>query len=503
MIERFICVGVNHRHTPVELREQVAFAKDKLPSAVQAMVQLPALQEGIIVNTCNRVELYAMGDPDAASAQLKNFLHQFHGIRPSVLDTYLFSKTGEEAVQHLFRVASSLDAIVVGEPQILGQVKDAFSLAAAQKTAGSGLHRVFHRAFTAAKRVRTETKIAASAVSVSYAGVELARKIFDDLSGLMVVLVGAGEMGELAARHFVEKGTRIIVANRSLANAHQLAEQYGGVARDLVELPSLLEDADIVLVSTGAPLPIITKEMAQRAAKRRRYRPLFLIDISVPRNVANDVSDVEGMYVYDVDDLGQVVEENLEARKTESLKAESIVKDEVKKFVTETQERNAAPTIRALREKMLGIASQEANRTLSSLGDAINDKQKKSVMMMAQSIVAKILHEPIAQMKANKNNDDNAVDLLAAVQTLFAIDIEDTAQIHMQPINAQDAQKIIDAAEDAIESMPESAATQHYEKTTSESHAADVYEQQNRAIKTLSSVSLPSLQSSVRSPVRS
>ena len=414
------CVGLNHRTAPVELREKVAFNAEQVESALKELVRVPGVREAVLLSTCNRVELYVAGPRDHTPRAVAEFLHRFHGLGDAILDEHLFHRGEEEAIRHLFRVAAALDSIVVGEPQILGQVKDAFFRAVTAGTTGALLSRTFHRAFTTAKRVRTETRVASNAVSVSYAGVELARKIFGDLAGLSCLLVGAGEMGELAARHFANAGAKVIVANRSLERAHRLAEQVDGVARELAELPGLLVTVDVVLVSTGAPTFVITHEMAKRAHKGRRYRPLLLVDISVPRNVDPGVAEIDGFYVYDVDDLGAVVEENLTERKKEAAKAERIVQDELEKSKKARRELAAVPLIRALRDKMAALALVEAEKTLAVLGETATEKQKKSVQAMAQAIVNKMLHEPTARLREAAGVE--AEELLLAAAALFGVE---------------------------------------------------------------------------------
>lgn len=457
---RLICVGVNHRRAPVELREKVAFASDRLDDALAALVRIEGIHEAMVLSTCNRVELYAAGDPDTTPYRLGAFLHEFHGVGEGKLDEHLFRLVGEDALSHLFRVAASLDAIVVGEPQILGQVKDAYFRAAAQKTTGPVLNKSMHRAFSVAKRVRTETRIATSAVSVSYAGVELARKIFGDIAGRDCLLVGAGDMAELAARHFVERGARVIVANRSFERGRALAEAFDGVARQLSELPQLLEEVDIVLCSTSAPGFVITKDVLKKAVKRRRYRPLFLVDIAVPRDIDPRAAELESVYVYDVDDLQDVVADNLEKRTHEADRAEDIVREEVLRFAKLTREQRAVPTIKALRQYMLDVALAEAGKTLVVLGDKASEKQKKSVEAMAKAIVNKVLHEPINRLKEQSaRNDPHAADLFLAVQDLFPLVLEDEGD--------KDAEAVLleaQAAEDAIGDLLDTdAAEEQYQ----------------------------------------
>lgn len=460
MTPRLICVGVNHRRAPVELREKVAFPADRLDDALVEILKREGITEAMILSTCNRVELYAAGDPDTTPFRLGAFLHEFHDIEEGKLDEHLFRLVGEDALSHLFRVAASLDAIVVGEPQILGQVKDAYFRGAAQKTTGPVLNKAMHKAFSVAKRVRTETRIATSAVSVSYAGVELARKIFGDIVGRDCLLVGAGDMAELAARHFVERGARVIVANRSFERGHTLAENFGGVARELSELPQLLEEVDIVLCSTSAPGFVITKEMLKKAVKRRRYRPLFLVDIAVPRDIDPRAAELEGVYVYDVDDLQEVIADNIEQRRNEADRAEDIVREEVLRFAKLTREQRAVPTIKALRQYMLDVASAEADKTLVVLGDKASEKQKRSVEAMARAIVNKVLHEPITKLKEQSaRNDPAAADLFAAVQELFQLVLEDESDADSEAV-LREAQE----AEDAIsELMDTDAAEERYQ----------------------------------------
>ena len=445
-MRRLVCVGVNHRRAPVELRERVAFSSEQLIEALTQLKAAPFCDETIVLGTCNRVEIYAAGSPDTTPYHLSSFLHTFHGLDEGVLDAHLFRLVGEDAVSHLFRVAASLDAIVVGEPQILGQVKDAYFRAAGVGTTGPVLNRAFHRAFSVAKRVRSETDIASSAVSVSYAGVELARKIFGDLGGLDCLLVGAGDMGELAARHFVERGARLVVTNRSFDRAIRLAETYEGIAREYVELPQLLEEVDIVLSSTSAPGFIIDKAMVKKAAKARRYRPLFLVDIAVPRDIDPSVADIEGVFAYDVADLAQVVEQNLEQRRGEAERAEDIVRMEVLKFSKRQRELRAVPTIKALREHFLGVAEAEAARTLQKLGPEVTDKQRQRIEAMASSIVNKVLHGPVTHLKSIATRGGEAGnELLVAVQELFALQIEeasaaaDTERVMAEARAAEDA----------------------------------------------------------------
>jgi len=443
-------VGINHKSAPVELRERVAFDAAALERALPELCALDGVSEAVVVSTCNRVEIYVAGDRDRAPAAVAAFLHRFHGLDKGSLDEHLVHRADEDATLHLLRVASSLDAVVVGEPQILGQVKEAFFHAVHAGVVGPTVTRAFHRAFSTAKRVRTETRIAASAANVASAGVDLAARIFGNLTGLDCVLVGAGDMGELAARHFHKAGARLTIANRSLERAHKLANEHGGVARDLAELPRLLVDADVVLVSTGAATFMITAEMVKAAAKARRYRPLLLVDISVPRNVEPAIADMDNTYLYDVDDLASVVDDNLAKRATEAVKAEEIVKDELHKAKKLAAEKRVVPLIKALREKIMTVADAEAQKTLTTLGEGATEKQKKSVQAMAQAIVNKALHEPLMRLREAAAKDDEA--LIAAAAALFDVDVDagdDGGELAQLALNEADAAVAVDGTDAA------------------------------------------------------
>jgi len=344
-----VCVGLNHKGAPVDIREKVAFRAETMTASLQRLNSSPELRECVILSTCNRVEIYARAGGGVAPAVISKFLHDEHTLQAGTLESHLFTLTGADALRHLFRVASSLDAIVVGEPQILGQVKEAFRGAVEARTVGPLLSRVFHRAFSVAKRVRTDTAVAQSAVSVSFAAVQLARSIHGDLRRKICLLVGAGNMGELAARHFVQEGAELWVINRSYERAETLAATYGGTARAFNDLSLLLEKADVVLTSTAAPGFIITPDMIKKVTRARRYEPLFLIDIAVPRNVDPDVAKLENTYAYDVDDLTRVVDSNLGKRRAEAERAEGIVVDEVRTFEAWNRSQAVVPIIKALR----------------------------------------------------------------------------------------------------------------------------------------------------------
>jgi glutamyl-tRNA reductase len=329
-----LIVGLSHKTAPVEIRERVAFAPTAMEKPLHELSALSAISEGIIISTCNRVELCAVSrEPEVGVAQLKRFLSDYHGIFPDELYPHLYEYQGEEAIRHLFRVASSLDSMVIGEPQILGQIKTAYGYGSEFKTAGLILNRFFHKAFSVAKRVRTETDIASNAVSVSFAAVELARKIFGSLEDKTVLLIGAGEMCELAARHFVNNGaSSVLVTNRTFERAEKLAAEFGGRAIAFDDFPYHLQQVDIVLTSTGAPNFILGPKKVEEVLRQRRNKPMFFIDIAVPRDIDPKVNSLDNVYLYDVDDLQGVVQANLKERHKEAKKAEGIIDQEIGQF---------------------------------------------------------------------------------------------------------------------------------------------------------------------------
>ncbi len=420
-----IVVGLSHKTAPVEIREKVAFAPTAMEKPLQQLVALPAVTEGLIVSTCNRVELYATSrDVGQAIAQLKRFLAEFHHLSPDVLEQHLYDYHGEEAIRHLFRVASSLDSMVIGEPQILGQIKTAYGYATDCKTSGIILNRFMHKAFSVAKRVRTETQIASNAVSVSFAAVELARKIFDTLADKTVLLIGAGEMCELAARHFVTNGVaQVLVTNRTYERAVRLAEEFQGKPILFENFADHLHRVDIVLTSTGAPNYILHQRQVDEVIKQRKYKPMFFIDIAVPRDIDPKVNDVNNVYLYDVDDLQGVVQANLKERHKEAKKAEGIIDQEIGQFFQWLSSLDVVPTIVALRKKFDQIRQAEVEKTLAGL-NGLGKKERKAVEAMAAAIVNKVLHQPMTVLKSSQNNaaGDN---YLEAVRTLFDLPTSD------------------------------------------------------------------------------
>jgi glutamyl-tRNA reductase len=416
-----VVVGLSHKTASVDIREKVAFAPTQMEKPLKALLALEDVAEAVIVSTCNRVEIYiSTRDIAGGMARIKRFLADYHQIPAETLEPHLYTHHGEAAIRHVFRVASSLDSMVVGEPQILGQIKTAYGYAAEYKTSGIILNRFLHKAFSVAKRVRTETKIASSAVSVSFAAVELARKIFGDLSDKTVMLIGAGEMCELAAKHFITNGVRgVMVTNRTYERAVKLADEFEGKPVPFDDLFDQLHKADIVLSSTGATHFIIKPKDVEEVIRRRKMKPMFFIDIAVPRDIDPKVNDVENVYLYDMDDLQGVVASNLQQRAEEAKKAEAIIDEEIGQFHKWLSNLEVTPTIVALRSKFEEIRKAELEKTLAAWKELPPDGAKRLEALTA-AIVNKLLHPPTATLK--RAGQGGRTDLhIDALRTLFEL----------------------------------------------------------------------------------
>jgi glutamyl-tRNA reductase len=423
-----LLLGVSHRTTSVELRERLDFATRGLDAALTALAARPNTDEAVVLSTCNRAEIYVACDEVAAArSDLLAFLAEYHGLAAEDIVPHLYEKTDAGAALHLFRVAGGLDSLVVGEPQILGQVKEAYSAATEGGTAGPVLNKVFPWSFTVGKRVRTETALSEGAVSVSFAATALAKKIFGDLAGRTVLVIGAGEMGKLTAQHLKGQGVeRVIVTSRTLAHATALAESIGGVAVPWADMPGSLSQADIVITATGATLPILTRQQAGAVMRGRRNRPLFLIDIALPRDVDPAVGELESVFLYNIDDLQAVVQENLTRRAAEVARAEAIVADEVKKFETWLTAREAIPTVVALRQRFEAIRRNELDRLQPKLA-GLPPEARTRVDEITRLLVEKLLITPTEQLKSTP--DPERVRTYAdALTRLFALDAEEPAR---------------------------------------------------------------------------
>ena len=425
---QLLLIGVSHRTASIELRERLDFSAGGVDRALAALAQYQTHDEATIVSTCNRVELYVgCTDPSAARAGIEKFLREFHGVSDEQLSPHLYMKMGQEAVTHLFRVASGLDSLVVGEPQVLGQVKEAFNVASQFGATGPLLNKLFHSAFAVGKRVRSETALSEGAVSVSFAAVALAKKIFGTLKGRAVLVLGAGEMGKLTARHMQSQGIeRLVIASRTPAHAATLAESIGGTAAPWDSLNTALADADILITATGASAPVVSGTAVAQVMKARRGRPLFIIDIAVPRDVEPGAGEIEEVFLYNIDDLQTVVQENLSKRGTEATEAEKIVSEEVARFAGWLTSRGAVPTVVALRQRFEAVRQSELRRLEPKLA-SLSPEARARVEEVTRLLVEKLLINPTEQLKSISDPDTVAVysDML---NRLFAIAGEDGAE---------------------------------------------------------------------------
>jgi glutamyl-tRNA reductase len=403
-VSELFVVGISWRTAKVAVREKLAFREEEIPQALRALLAgAPAVAEALLISTCNRVEVYGVARAGFdATGQVRTFLAEQRGLPTTELADVIYDHRGSAAVRHVFRVASALDSLVLGEAQILGQLKSAYVVAGSSGTSGPVLGRCLERAFGVAKRVRTETQIARGAANVSSVAVELATRVFGDLHGKGVLVVGAGKMSTLAARHLHASGaTRIVVTNRSPEKANQLADAIDGVARPWDDLEALLVDADIVISSTGARAPILTRPMFKRVAKRRRWRPMTVIDIAVPRDADPDIADLDGIYLFDIDDLERVVATNLAQRAKSAEHATRIVEHEAGQFEQWLRTQGVVPTIRALRERFAQVAEAELQKTLDQLArrEHTQPQQREAIQRLVQLVVNKLLHSPTTALR--------------------------------------------------------------------------------------------------------
>jgi len=419
---KILTIGMNHETAPIELRECLAGETEQTIRALASMRQLDAVREGLFLSTCNRVEaLFIADEPDSAKASIISLLSNLGGIETEEILPCLYVLEDMKAVKHVFNVASSLDSMVVGEPQILGQIKAAYTLATQEKTSGVILNRLMHRAFHVAKRVRSETDICGAAVSISYAAVELAKKIFHILEGKKVLLVGAGEMAELAARHLLTHGvSSLVVANRTFERAVEVAGRFNAEPVSFEEMESQLLNADIVITSTASTEYVVTREQVRKSLRKRRNRPLFFIDIAVPRDVEPRVNALNNVYLYDIDDLKGVVELNMAQRREEAVKAGRIVEEEVAKFEKWLETLAVVPTIVSLRNKAESIIHAEFAKSRSAL-DGLTPAQNEALETLIRSIVEKMLNDPIVYLKgrAGRSTLNTYLDL---TRKLFGLD---------------------------------------------------------------------------------
>jgi glutamyl-tRNA reductase len=422
-----VLLGVNHKTAPVSLREKLAGLIPEVPEAYRQLLSFPEIQEILLYSTCNRLEAICVTEAaEPAVARLRDWFGSHPEVADREMDQALYVHRDADSVQHLFRVAASLDSLVVGEPQILGQVKAAYRTATECRATGAVLNRLLHKAFSVAKRVRTETGIGDHAVSLSYAAVTLGRKIFGALSGKTVLLLGAGEMAELALEHLQADGVgRIIVANRTLERGMKLAARFRGEAVSLEELEAQLLAADILISSTGAEQFLLTRDQVKAAMRRRKQRPLFCIDIAVPRDLDPGINDLDNVYLYNMDDLQEFVEQNWQRRHQEAARAERLVAAETLKFLHWLKTLEVYPTIIDLKDKAEKICQAELKKTMAQLGP-LSPEQSRTLEVLADSIARKLLHDPIIFLKRNHHlkQPQRELDL---VRRLFSLDPDQEA----------------------------------------------------------------------------
>ena len=420
-MSQIVLIGVNHKTAPIELRERIAILRDELPEATRALAAQPGVSECMIVSTCNRVEMLAA--VESPETDIKNFLYSQFGLEKSELGPHIYEHRDQEAVRHLFRVAASLDSMVVGEPQILGQVKEAFATARAAGTVSGQLEHLLQSAFAAAKRVRTETSIGSNSVSLASVAVELARKIFGSLHGRTVFLVGAGKMSELAARHLMAHGcASIFVANRTYERAIGLAQKFNGQAIKFEDLYATCDRADIVITSTGAPHAIFRREHGEQFLSRRKNRPMFFIDIAVPRDVSPDMAKLDGIFTYDIDDLQQAVSSHVADRRKEAERAEAIIAGEVERFEARLQTLDVVPTIVSLQDHLETIRQAEIDRVRGRMGQ-MTPEQEMAVEALTRGIINKVMHTPITTLKSAAKESE-ATTVVDVVRRLFNLQVK-------------------------------------------------------------------------------
>jgi glutamyl-tRNA reductase len=431
MMDRIVLIGLNHKTAPIEIRERFAVVCVDTSGPLERLARLRALKEIFYISTCNRMEvLFTTSTLDQGIGAVVGLLAEIYGQTSAVLKPYLYTHIDHEAVNHLFRVVCSLDSMVVGEPQILGQVKDAYRQATEAKTSGVILNRLLHKSFSVAKKVRTETRIGSSAVSISYAAVELAKKIFQDLRGKVTLLIGAGEMAELAAEHLLSNGVdRIVIANRTLERAMQLARTFHGTTVPWEDLTEELRRVDIIISSTGSPELIMSAEQVKQRMRARRNRPLFFVDIAVPRDIDPEVNRIDNVYLYNIDDLQGIVEINRAERLKEAARAEHIISAEALRFDAWLRTLEIVPTIVSLREKAEQIRKAEVRKTLNHL-NSLSDSEIEAIQFLTQSVINKLLHDPILFLKrvSTRSRKDLYLDV---ARKLFHLD-DDEAEVERE-----------------------------------------------------------------------
>lgn len=420
-----LAIGLNHKTAPVEVREVLALGARELPSALSFLKNYPGVSESVILSTCNRTEVYLVSAVfHAGLSAVVDLLTRDQQVSPEDLRSHLYILRDLEAVRHLLRVTCGLDSMILGETQILGQVREAYQAAQENQSTGKVLNTVFNQAIATGKRGHSETEISKNAVSVSYAAVELAKKVFQSLEGRRVLIIGAGKMSELTAKHLLASGvSQIVVANRTPERAESMARMFNGIGVPISEVDHWLPQIDVVISSTGAPHLVLTREMIQEAIRHRRHRPIFLFDIAVPRDIDPEAGRLEGVFLYDIDDLESAVQANLRERQREARKVERIIDEEVGRFESWHKALDVVPVIRSLRQKAEDIRRSELTKTFSRLPD-LTEREKQIIEAMSTAIINKILNDPTLRLKEYASGDRGAV-YAEAMSKLFNLRTED------------------------------------------------------------------------------
>lgn len=411
-----IALGINHKTAPISVREKVSFAPDRLQEALRDLTQHAKINEAAIVSTCNRTELLCYADREDATADVIDWFRHYHRLDQTEVEPFLYVHPEQSAVHHLLRVACGLDSLILGEPQILGQIKEAYRVALQAGTVGTLLGKLFQYTFSVAKQIRSDTDIGSSPVSVAFAAVSLSKQIFSKLQDHTALLIGAGETIELAARHLHENGIgRIIVANRTVEKAHAVAQEFNGYAIGLAEISAHLHQADIVIASTASPIPILGKGLVERAVKQRKHRPILMVDIAVPRDIEPEVAQLEDVYLYTVDDLKEIIEEGLRTRREAAKQAEEIIENEVSRFMGWLRSLAAVDTIRQYRDKATAVRDAEVEKARRALARGANPEEV--LQGLAAALTNKLIHSPSAQLR--QAGFDGRFELVDAARVLF------------------------------------------------------------------------------------
>ncbi|MDN4070975.1 glutamyl-tRNA reductase [Paenibacillus sp. FSL R5-0407] len=452
-----VVVGLNYRTAPVEVRERFSFAEKDMPQALQELLRTKSVLEGVIIATCNRTEIYVVVDRlHMCGYFIRSFMEKWFGISREEFTKHLYMYEDEQAIRHLFRVACGLDSMVLGETQILGQVRSAFLLSQSEKATGTWFNMLFKQAVTLSKRAHSETAIGESAVSVSYAAVELGKRVFGSFSGKRVLILGAGKMSELTAKHLSGAGAEeVLVANRTFARAQELASKFSGTPCSMQEAMQRLEEVDILISSTGAEGYVITSAQVAQSMKQRPDRPLFMIDIAVPRDIDPAISELQNVFLYDIDDLEGIVESNMEMRRGEALKIEDMIEEEISSFANWLQTLGVKPVIRALQEKSSSIHESTLESLFNKLPE-LDERQRKVIRRLTKSIINQMMHDPINRIK-ELAGEENGAEALNMFTQIFSLE-EQMERLAESEMASGASQEVFEAAKEEKVSQQEKPA---------------------------------------------